>query len=318
MATRLYMPSSGTAAVSPAYSSGWEDQSIASRLKCVKTKISSAMTTVSFTDSDDTDRDVLFRQYTSDPIAAQTIAAQTVKIQMRCAEVGQFRNMFLAWAVKVMSNDGSIERGVLVALQRDGLEATVTTLTNRSDSATSSQVVAQQGDRIVIEVGMGGDPTLGSNHDSSLSIGDDSGSDLPEDDTSTDAFNPWVEFANTVTWHYTSSLSGSQPAAVGSITRASGVFSRSIAAAVASGTATVTRTAGAFSRAIAGVQPAAVGVAFKSGLGSVFKAVRVTTVNIVGFRQTSLLHFGSRITTIYTAAKRIAVEYLVAIRKLRR
>ena len=82
-ATRFYLPSSGAAGASPNYTASWEDTSIAARLKCVTTKISSAMTTVSFTDDDETDKDILFRQYVSDPIATQTIQAQTIGFSIR-------------------------------------------------------------------------------------------------------------------------------------------------------------------------------------------------------------------------------------------
>ena len=200
MATRLYFPSSGNAPASPAFNAGWEDTTAASRLKCVTTRISSAMTTVSFLDANRTDRDILFRQYVSDPLAAQTILAQTVKIQMRVRETHADNNMFLAWAVYVFSYDGAVLRGTVVALNRDATEST-TTLTNRGDTATSTQVITQYGDRIVIEIGMGGNPHdfLGNAHDSDISIGDNSATDLPEDSTSTTANNAWLEFPNDVT-----------------------------------------------------------------------------------------------------------------------
>ena len=329
MPTRFYLPSTGAAAVSPAYSSGWEDTSIASRLKCVVAKISSAMATVSFLDNDATDKDILFRQWVSDPIAAQTIAAQTVKIQVRGQEAGEARNMFLAWAIKVMSNDGTVERGVLVALQRDATELDSTpTLTNRGDSATSTQVVALVGDRIVIEIGGGGDPGLASDHDSDLSVGDDNVSDLPENDTTTTANNPWVEFANALSWHYTSSVAGAQPAATGTIVRASGVFARSVVGAAGSISGAVTRTAGSFVRSIAGSQPAATGAAFKSALGHVIKALRVTAIYSTAIRSTTTYFRGLRITTtylsslrqttLYKSVSRVTTRYLTAIRNILR
>lgn len=200
MATRFYLPSSGAAAVSPSYTAGWEDTTIASRLKCVTTKISSAMTTVSFTDADATNRDVLFRQYVSDPIVGQVISSQTIKFQIRAKERATTCNLFTAWNIKVVSNDGSITRGTITNMERDATEASETTLTNRQETSTSTAVTAHSGDRIVIEIGMGGDPAAGSDHDSDISVGDDSGTDLAENDTDTAANNPWVEFANTLTF----------------------------------------------------------------------------------------------------------------------
>jgi hypothetical protein len=57
-----------------------------------------------------------------------------------------------------------------------------------------------------MEVGLGGDPDADSNHESWISIGDDSGTDLPEDDTTTAANNPWVEFANAITFQTDTTL----------------------------------------------------------------------------------------------------------------
>lgn len=238
MATRFYLPSTGAAAISPTSSAGWEDTSINSFLRTVTTKISSTMTTVSFTDSDATNKDILFRTYVSDPIAAQVIASQTVGFQMRCAERALSCNMFLTWNIKVVSNDGSIVRGTITSMERDGTEAVVGTLTNRRETSTSTAVTAHSGDRIVIEVGMGGDPAAGSDHDSDISIGDDSGTDLPENDTETNAYNPWIEFPNSITFwtsgdiivHQVTSVQVAASSATVSVTVPSGLSNTAILA----------------------------------------------------------------------------------------
>ena len=197
MATRFYLPSSGTAPVTPSYDAGWEDTSIAVRLNATTYKESTAMTTVSFADATNTNKDILFRQYITPPIVAQTIAAQTLKFQIRGAERIAGNNMFTAIGARVVSNDGITVVGTLLAVTKDGLEVDAsTTLENRLFSATTTQVIANEGDRIVIEIGTGGDPanTGGADHDSDLRIGDVAASDLAEDDTTTTDNNPWVEF----------------------------------------------------------------------------------------------------------------------------
>jgi hypothetical protein len=105
--------------------------------------------------------------------------------------------------VKVVSSDGSTVRGVLVgsAGTPRTFDSLPTNLTNRSDSTTSTEVIAQAGDRLVIEIGTGGDPGLSGAHDSSLGFGDSAASDLPEDITTTTALNPWVEFAEDLEEH---------------------------------------------------------------------------------------------------------------------
>ncbi len=189
--TLFYLPSTGAAAVSPAFSAGWEDVSIATRLKTDIVKIASAMTTVSFADVSVADNDVLFRQWVSDPLIAQTVIVQTIQIQARVSETLTTNNMFLAWSVKAVSNDGGTLRGTLVTLQRDGTEAD-TALTNRGDSAASTSVDVQDGDRLVFEVGLGGAPV--AVHDSALRIGDADATNLPSDDVATSDLNPWIQF----------------------------------------------------------------------------------------------------------------------------
>lgn len=198
MATRFYLPSTGEASCSPAFDAGWEDTSIAERRAAVTSKINSAMTSVEFTDNDSTDRDILFAQYVSSPLAAQTIYAQTTRIRIRGLQSQSSNNLFLAWGMRVVSNDGSVVRGTLVPIRRDNNTLSSTTLTNRADGYTCPSLAIQSGDRIVIEVGVGGDPTEGYTHGSTLSFGDDSDTDLPNTDGETSPYNPWVEFSQTL------------------------------------------------------------------------------------------------------------------------
>ena len=202
MATRFYLPSTGAAAVAPDYDGAWEDTASASRLAAVTEKISSAMANAAISgDSDATDKDYLTRQYVSVPIAAQTISVQTIKFQVRAQEDSSNNNLFTTIGIRVVTNDGSSVRGTVLAVTSDNTEMVVnSTPENRQFSATSTQVIAEANDRIVIEVGVGGDPSPAGNHDGYLVIGDNSGTDLPENDTETSAYNPWVEFANTLTW----------------------------------------------------------------------------------------------------------------------
>ena len=201
MATRFYLPSSGSAEVAVTPSASWGDTTQAESAKaCVTAKIASALTTITSDDNNNADLDVLKQQYVSDPIAAQTLSAQTIKYQIRASEVDAGFNLFTAIGIRVVSNDGSSVVGTVIDVTRDGLELAVGTLTNRQFSATSGAVSASDGDRIVIELGAGGDPAGGGDHDFSLRIGDAAGADLAEDDTSTTDNDPWVEFANTITF----------------------------------------------------------------------------------------------------------------------
>lgn len=193
-AVRFYLPSTGTPAVSPAYDSGWEDQSIAARLSAVTSRISSAMTQVDFTDADATLKDILFRQYVTQQLPAQTITAQTIKFQMRGLEGHANNNMFIR--VNIRSWNGVSTFQTILSMANCPLELT-TTIMNRTLSTTSTEVTIGENDRIVIEIGTSGDPGSGRAHTSSLSIGDDHATtDLGENNTDTAAYNPWLEFAS--------------------------------------------------------------------------------------------------------------------------
>lgn len=198
MATRFYLPSTGAGATTPNFAATWEDTSIATRLRMVTTKISSAMTTVSFNDANSADRDILFRQYISDPIAGQTIASQVVTANARYSQTNAANNMVPRMVVRVIADDGTV-RGTITD-STGGTEA-ATSLTGRLLTAgASTQVVSSDGDRIVLEIGLGGNPTGAAEHDSSMSVGDDSASDLDETETDTGADNPYLNFANTITF----------------------------------------------------------------------------------------------------------------------
>lgn len=199
MATRFYLPSSGAAAVTPAYSAAWDVTSSAVQLRTSPTKASTTMTTISYLDNNDQDRDILAVQYISDPIVAQLIDVSTVKFQIRASETSNARNMFTAIRLRVCSNDGTTFTGGLLALTRDDTEM-ATSLTNRQFSAAITAVTANEGDRIIIEIGGGGNPALDSDHDHNLRVGDEASSDLPEDDTDTNDYNSWVQFTHDITF----------------------------------------------------------------------------------------------------------------------
>lgn len=191
---RLYLPSSGAAAVSPAFDSLWVSTGSADRLKCVTTKISSAMTNKAVTGVSVVNQ--LARQYVSDPIAAQTISGN-IKGQVRAFESLNAANAFSRIVVYVVSNDGSTVRGTLVSVQ-SGTEFPLSATNRPYPSSTAvTSVVASAGDRIVIEYGAV--QSNASSYTVTLSFGDDSASDLPEDATTTAANNPWIEFSQAIT-----------------------------------------------------------------------------------------------------------------------
>jgi hypothetical protein len=196
MATRIYHPSSGAAAVSPAPSINWDNIAGMVRFAAVTSKIGTGVGNQSAGTNGGAgaDEDHLIVQYVSDTIGAITIPVGTaIKAQLRIQETAVASNQFLTGAMWICSNDGSVRRGTLLTITRDNVEANAASLQNRSFTAvTGEEVVALNGDRIVIEWGSGGVPASGGSHASTIQLRDN-GTDLPENDTQTTAGDPWTE-----------------------------------------------------------------------------------------------------------------------------
>jgi len=205
MATRLYLQAqAGATPISPTPDAAWEDTTILVRTVMATTPGAAPMTTVSFTDNNAALRDILFRQCVSATAlsSGQTVTGgQSLKAQARVSQVALTNNLFLTLGIRIIASDGSTVQKTVLGVTQDDSEAG-TTLVNRqftaSSAATNYTTVA--GDYVVIEVGTGGNPDTGSDHDSSLRLGDAATSDLPEDNTDTTDLRPWVELTDTLTF----------------------------------------------------------------------------------------------------------------------
>lgn len=248
MATTFYLPASASSTpISPTPDAAWEDVSIVQRALTRVTTIGDAMATVSFTDSDDTSKDVLFRQFISQELkAGQTITgSQAWKIQVRCKEGASTSNMVLAMGIRVIASDGTTVRKTVLAVARDtggGSEFDATQLENMghyNGNTASTNYTTQAGDRLVFEIGAGGDPAAGSNHNCDLRFGDSAASDLPQDSTTLTDLRPWVQLTDTLVFVYSAAVTGS------------------IGPATAAVSATFEETAGEYTAAAAGTVGAA-------------------------------------------------------------
>lgn len=200
MATRYYFPSTGAAAVSPPYWVAWDKDSEADRLKMVTTKISSAFSTKACSEnSADFDYDVLNRMYVSDPIGVHDFTGCTYKIQVRCVEDDAKANFVLMIiALRVTSNDGQTLRFALEAIDSGATEFDDDVLVNRAMGDSCGAGISQNGDRIVFELGIRAVNTKTTLFTATMDFGDNSGTDLPENETETTQYNPWIEFSHNI------------------------------------------------------------------------------------------------------------------------
>lgn len=156
-------------------------------------------------------------QFVSEPIAAIAIGG-TIKGQVMAREQAATANACIQFRAYVISGDGGTVRGVLVGVDNSALtsEFAVTTYTNRKiprgwagSGIAMSSVAAQDGDRVVFEIGVRATPADNGNHlQAGTLIGAPASgtpsspvSDLPEDETTTDTTTlqtrcPWIEISD--------------------------------------------------------------------------------------------------------------------------
>lgn len=216
MATRFYLPwtTGPTAEAAPAYGSGWGVVPTgAGRGKTSTTKANTALTTetaANFAETSTSVVNVLHRQYVSDPLAAQTISG-TFSAVVRALESATAANANLQVILRVVSFDGTVERGVLYAGHTAANTATVnvlgqefpTTLGTRiipSGTALSS-VSAQANDRLVLELGARHDNTSATSYNTTFNLGDPTATaDFSLVSGTTTAGDPWIELSGNLTF----------------------------------------------------------------------------------------------------------------------
>jgi|GEM_PF-5488312 len=203
--TRFYFPDTTTASVSPAFTTSWTETSQADFRRMVTSRVNSPMTNKTITALPSSVPEyILSRQYISDPIAGGSIAG-TVKGQFRCSEFPASLDATLAVLIKVVSHNGDTLRGTLLALSASDEKSSPPefsiSLENRrlmdvteNTSLTLTPVVAQPQDRIVVELGVREASNI-ITRTASINFGDNSSTDLGENENENAANNPWIEFS---------------------------------------------------------------------------------------------------------------------------
>jgi hypothetical protein len=207
VATRIYLPSSGSAAVTP---STWNFANQINPLTFAgsRTKTASALTTkLEATGTTNPTARAMLR-YVIGPLEGQSITG-TVKGQMLALESNAGANASLALAVKIIQPDGT-DRAVLLAQTAGdsaagGVELATGSLTNArflnasEANPTLTTQSATRGDYLVIEIGFRS--ATGTTRNISLRYGDTGSTDLTDGNTSETTDNvPWIEFSDDITF----------------------------------------------------------------------------------------------------------------------
>lgn len=147
-------------------------------------------------------------QYVSAPMLAGMVftSGDTLKFALQCFEAHTNNNLNLQCFVSVVSWDGQTVQATIRSKVNEGTEM-ATSLTNRFLSTTlDGTYTTIAGDRLVVEWGSTGTPGPAASgvqgHNCQIRFGGNgAGGDLPENDTETGTtFNPWIEFATTITF----------------------------------------------------------------------------------------------------------------------
>jgi hypothetical protein len=163
MATLFWLPSSGSAAVSPTPSgSSWtlHINTVSRPMNLVNG--GSALTSLAYApDGADhlVDGSAMCAQFVSDILPPQTIAAQVVALGARTLEAASSNNLNEAWKLYAVSVDGTTALGDIVAYFKSAIGEMATSLTGYMEGKTSSALTLNEPFRLVLEVGASGLPT---------------------------------------------------------------------------------------------------------------------------------------------------------------
>lgn len=201
MATRFYLPSSGTPPLnSLAVRDDWEQSTGLVRLPTKTTKQDTALTSSNRTWPSTSTQQWCWYQYQSEQLAEahSWTTADTVSMVMKCNQTTSSGDSHLAYIIRVVSEDGTVERGVIGLYHATSTELTIAA--TRIHSARTNGATAfnsQVGDRIIIELGVHG--VTPAAESIQMRVGDPTAtSDFALTSGLTTDLCPWVELSRTV------------------------------------------------------------------------------------------------------------------------
>ncbi len=207
MATRFYLYNIAVLDVAPAADASWEIATTPFRNLMGTERRGTAFFTSAKAETSSAEVDVLHGQFISRPLrGAQTISgfAKAIVRAMESSTNANFRAQLL---IKVVSHDGGTVRGTLLAHDTGSIQSEfdAATLTNRKfpvnwsgSGGALSSVVAEDGDRIVVEIGYRAHNTASTSYTSTLEFGDASDTLLFVNELSTTQYTPWLEFSQSL------------------------------------------------------------------------------------------------------------------------
>lgn len=205
MATRFYFAAVTTPDISPAFAVQWVRNTEGARRVMSSTKDGSAMASATIwangaAAAQDT---ALSRQFISAPMVAGVAFAttDTIKVQVRCMESAADDNIDrVNINLRVIAADGSTVQASLRIIQGTLAEWNTALRNKTLSTLVNNAYTTVAGDRLVMEIGGKVSSAGGSTVTGTMSWGSDSGTDLPEDETTTAANNPWFEISRDISF----------------------------------------------------------------------------------------------------------------------
>lgn len=214
MASRFYFPSSGAPDISPAFGTGWNRTTGASRLNLAVIKLGTSKVERAMVGTAATPELHLGYQYVGPALKAQTITGTFAGVVM-CWENNATVNGTLAVVARVVGSDGT-HKAYLTSANTDAPVASTNTAAvppefvntgapgvNRQfqDSAdattiTLTEFICAAGDRLVVEIGAR-DADTSTSTSARIRVGDNAGVDCSFDSTGSTDNDPWIEFSHT-------------------------------------------------------------------------------------------------------------------------
>ncbi|MBC8092164.1 MAG: hypothetical protein H7Y15_09555 [Pseudonocardia sp.] len=164
MATRFYLPASGVAAITPSILTGWSLTTGFTAHPAVRTKSNTTHTngTPRTKGSATQPWNRLDRVFVTEQLAAQTLSGNH-DVVIRCGESNLAADAWLQFCLRVVSADGTVQRGIAYPLNAETVPSTVvgsnaqefavTPATRLRSNLPMTGVAVQAGDRLQFELG---------------------------------------------------------------------------------------------------------------------------------------------------------------------
>jgi len=197
MATRFYAKWSG-GPVSVTFDAGWDltDRANLGQLT-IDTPALTGSSYVNDTDTVNGPGAYCLQQLISEPLDAISATFPVSKGAFQAKESNAKLNGYTRIVFRKCDEDGS--NPVTIGTITDDVEWNSVT-TNRFVGASNlTDQALSQGDRLVVEIGFYSDTTKNTGYEGEILVFDGSDTDLPEDNTTTAAYNSWIETGDTFT-----------------------------------------------------------------------------------------------------------------------